>query len=192
LQKIVRNALPEGGKIFDIGCGNGAIAGLLSDMGYQVTGVDPSETGIGIASKSHPDCIFKIGSAYDDLASEFGNFPVVISLEVIEHCYWPRKFAKSAFDLVKPGGIVVISTPYHGYLKNLLLALLNKMDFHWSPLWDGGHIKFFSRKTLFLLLTEIGFEKIEFLRIGRFGPIAKSMIAIAHKPSMNLAGNIHE
>jgi hypothetical protein len=67
----------------------------------------------------------------------------------------------------------------------LLLALTNRMDFHWTALWDGGHIKFFSQQTLRQLLTEVGFKSIEFQRIGRIGPVAKSMIALARRPGAN-------
>src|SRR5215216_4225112 len=73
--------------IFDLGCGNGAAANELSKLGYTVTGVDPSEDGIRLASTAYPHLKLEIGSAYDDLAAEYGQFPVVISLEVVEHVY---------------------------------------------------------------------------------------------------------
>jgi 2-polyprenyl-6-hydroxyphenyl methylase/3-demethylubiquinone-9 3-methyltransferase len=72
----------------------------------------------------------------------------VISLEVVEHVYAPRSFAATIFDLLEPGGIAVLSTPYHGYLKNLAIAALNGFDKHVNPLWDYGHIKFWSQRTL--------------------------------------------
>jgi hypothetical protein len=61
----------------------------------------------------------------------------------------------------------IISTPYHGYLKNLVLALGNKWDSHLTPLWDGGHIKLWSRKTLSQLLSEAGFHVVRFIGAGR-------------------------
>ena len=69
----------------------------------------------------------------------------------------------------------MISTPYHGYLKNLVMAATGKMDAHFTVLWDGGHIKFWSRKTLTQLLEEFGFEVIGFKGSGRFPYIWKSM-----------------
>jgi 2-polyprenyl-6-hydroxyphenyl methylase/3-demethylubiquinone-9 3-methyltransferase len=75
----------------------------------------------------------------------------------------------------------VLSTPYHGYLKNLALAVSGKMDAHFTALWDHGHIKFWSRATLATLLREAGFSRVEFLRVGRIPPLAKSMIAVARK-----------
>ena len=106
---------------------------------------------------------------------------MVISLEVVEHVYFPRKFAKTVYDLLEPEGIAIISTPYHGYWKNVALALSGKMDAHFTALWDHGHIKFWSPKTLESLLREAGFKDILFKRVGRIPTLAKSMIALAGK-----------
>lgn len=62
------------------------------------------------------------------------------SLEVVELLYFPRKFASEVYNLLTLGDIAILSTPYHGYLKNLVLALTGKMDAHVTALWDYGHI----------------------------------------------------
>lgn len=71
---------------------------------------------------------------------------------------------------------MIISTPYHGYLKNLALAATGKLDNHFTVLWDGGHIKFWSVKTLSKLLEEYGFEVVEFKGSGRIPYLWKSML----------------
>jgi 2-polyprenyl-3-methyl-5-hydroxy-6-metoxy-1,4-benzoquinol methylase len=168
-------------RIFEIGCGNGAVAAELTRRGYDVTGVDPSASGIHHAKAAHPDLKLFAGSAYDDLASLYGTFRTVMSLEVIEHVSDPRAFVRAARSLLGPGGTFILSTPFHGYWKNLALALTGKMDEHFTALWDGGHIKFWSEATLSELLTESGFIDIRFVRVGRIPALAKSMIAIARK-----------
>lgn len=170
------------GRLFDLGCGNGSVANTLAQYGWSVIGVDPSTEGIAVARLHYPHLQLYVGSAYEDLAAKYGRFRVVISLEVIEHVYFPRKYAATLFDLLEPRGVAVISTPYHGYWKNLALALSGKMDAHFTALWDHGHIKFWSIKTLRQLLQETGFDEIRFVRVGRVPPLAKSMIAIARKP----------
>jgi 2-polyprenyl-3-methyl-5-hydroxy-6-metoxy-1,4-benzoquinol methylase len=169
-------------RIFDLGCGSGAFAGVLAAQGYAVSGVDPSTSGIASARQAFPKLQLEVGSTEEDLAARFGKFPAVTSLEVVEHVYAPREFARRVYDLLLPGGVAVISTPYNGYLKNLAIALLNGHDRHHSPLWDHGHIKFWSVRTLGRLLSEAGFEELKFLRVGRIPALAKSMIAIAKKP----------
>jgi 2-polyprenyl-6-hydroxyphenyl methylase/3-demethylubiquinone-9 3-methyltransferase len=122
------------------------------------------------------------GSAYDNLAGQYGQFPVVLSLEVVEHVYAPRHYARTLYELVAGGGTAIISTPYHGYWKNLAMAVSGRMDKHFTALWDNGHIKFWSIATLSELLREAGFVDIRFERVGRIPALAKSMIAIARKP----------
>jgi len=168
-------------RIFDLGCGNGAVANRMSAYA-DVTGVDISLSAVALAQMKFPQLNVNVASAYDDLAQQYGTFPVVISLEVVEHLYDPRTYAKRLFELVEPSGIAIISTPYHGYLKNLALAFTGRLDGHFTALWDGGHIKFWSVPTLKTLLREAGFSKIDFLRVGRIPALAKSMIAIAHRP----------
>jgi 2-polyprenyl-3-methyl-5-hydroxy-6-metoxy-1,4-benzoquinol methylase len=123
-----------------------------------------------------------MGSLYSDLAGKYGQFPYVISLEVVEHLFHPKVMAKTLFNLTEPQGYAIVSTPYHGYLKNLAIALAGKFDFHAKPLWDYGHIKFFSIATMTELLQAAGFMEIEFRRLGRIPSLAKSMLAIAKKP----------
>ena len=154
---------------------------MLSSLGFDAVGVDIDKRAIAIAQangiKAH------LGSAYDDLAVIYGTFPLVVSLEVIEHCIDPCAFIKTFLSLIAHGGIGFLSTPYHGYLKNIALAISGRMDSHFTALWDGGHVKFFSIRTLRELLKDLGATDAQFLRIGRVPVLAKSMVAIVHKPN---------
>ena len=170
-------------RAFEIGSGNGATANLLAGRGYKVIGVDPAIEGVELARKSFPGITFNLGTGYDDLAGTYGTFPIVISLEVIEHCYSPKAFLKTTWDLMQPGGLGIVSTPFHGYWKNLALAVAGKWDGHLDPLWEGGHIKFFSERTLAAALGQAGFTDISFRHAGRALPIlAKSMLAVFRRP----------
>jgi 2-polyprenyl-6-hydroxyphenyl methylase/3-demethylubiquinone-9 3-methyltransferase len=168
-------------RIFDLGCGNGSVPAHFASLCFEVVGVDPSAEGIQHANQAYPELKLYEGSAYDDLAGKYGQFPVIISLEVVEHVYFPRKYAACLYSLLEDQGTAIISTPYHGYWKNLALALTGKWDAHFTALWDHGHIKFWSLRTLETLLREAGFRQIAFRRVGRIPPLAKSMIAVARK-----------
>src|SRR5687768_1101974 len=88
-------------RVFDLGCGNGSVGNELHHRGFDVVGVDSSSTGVEVANRHFPHLRIEEGSAYDDLAARFGTtFPVVLSLEVVEHLYSPRTFAKTVFDLL--------------------------------------------------------------------------------------------
>lgn len=183
LKQLEKLSAPKssGMRILDLGCGNGAFAGELSRRGYTVVGVEPSESGIQFARSKWPSLEFHVGSAYDDLASKIGLFDVVVSLEVVEHVYSPKSYAASIRNVLAPHGVAILSTPFHGYWKNLILAASGKMDAHFTVLWEHGHIKFWSPKTLSKLLVESGFDIVGFEYAGRFPPFSKSMIAIAKK-----------
>ena len=171
-------------RVFDAGCGNGALLRKLQLSGYDVAGCDASESGVALARKSCGEGVHvERLSVYDNLSGVFGgNWDVVVSTEVIEHLYAPRDFVRQVRDLIRPGGALILSTPYHGYCKNLVLAATGVLDRHFTALWDGGHIKFWSYATLTQLLSEFGFQKFWFRGAGRFPPLWKSMVLVAHKP----------
>ena len=169
-------------QILDLGCGNGSLSNAIAQQGYQVTGIEDSLTGVENAHKNFPDCKFIHASVYDLPYKHLDQeFDIIISAEVIEHLVYPRELIKAAHKLLKPQGSVIITTPYHGYIKNLALALSGKMDSHFTALWDGGHIKFFSVKTLTQLLTEEGFSNCKFEFAGRYPYLWKSMLVVATK-----------
>lgn len=171
-------------RILDLGSGNGALCSMLNMAGYESVGVEYDEAGTAIARLSYPNISFYNFGVQDDperLLAKEPLFDAVISTEVIEHLFSPNLLATYAARVLKDQGILIISTPYHGYLKNLALSLVNKWDDHHSPLWTGGHIKFWSRATLTELLTSNGFEVKEFYGVGRAPYLWKSMVLVARK-----------
>lgn len=169
-------------KVLDLGCGNGALCKLLSKEGYYMVGVEYDHDGFSIASSSNPNLSFYNLGVQDSPSSMIereGLFDTVISTEVIEHLFSPHLLPQFASKVLKRDGFLVITTPYHGYLKNLVLSIMNKWDAHLTPLWHGGHIKFWSRKTITKLLEENGFSVVSFSGVGRFQYLWKSMVIVA-------------
>lgn len=176
--------IPAGARVLDMGCGNGTFLSSFRDRGWKLFGVDFSATGIAFAKKNFPEIEFFVADAAasgEDIFDRVGHADVIISTEVIEHIYLPRDFLRNIHSLLKPNGVLVLSTPYHGYLKNLALAASGRMDQHFTALWDYGHIKFWSRKTLSAALRETGFSQIEFAGCGRIPWMWKSMVLHAVK-----------
>ena|SRR5205809_4316766 len=179
--------LRSGTRVLDVGCGNGFLAGIFLSRHCKVTGIDLSRTGIEIARLTHPRGRFEVMFADEKILENLGEqpFDIVVSTEVVEHVYSPRTFAEGCFVALKPGGRLICTTPYHGYLKNLFICLLNRFDAHFDPLWDGGHIKFWSRKTLSRLLVEAGFTNLRYRGSGRVPFLWKSIVVAADKASQD-------
>ena len=177
------NRLENVKRVCDLGCGNGFMAGRLAELGFDVTGVDASESGIAIAQSNFPKATFHQALVDSTLRESKGleDFDLVVSSDVIEHLYRPSDLIEASLSVLKPNGYLVIGTPYHGYLKNLLLSLTGKMDAHFTSLDDGGHIKFFSVKTLAELLKSHGFTDLNFAFYGRAPWLWMNMICHARK-----------
>jgi 2-polyprenyl-3-methyl-5-hydroxy-6-metoxy-1,4-benzoquinol methylase len=164
-------------RVLDVGCGNGALTARLAQAGYEATGIDFTESGIDRARDSFPGAIFHAHDISQPLPDDLRDrFDVVLSAEVIEHLFFPRELFARAREGLGGAGHTVVTTPYHGYWKNLALAVSGKFDRHWSSQADFGHIKFFSERTLAELMLECGFAPSGFKRVGRIPSFAASMI----------------
>jgi 2-polyprenyl-3-methyl-5-hydroxy-6-metoxy-1,4-benzoquinol methylase len=183
LERVVAGVRGRPPRIFDAGCGNGALLGRMHERGWLVAGCDASPSGVTHARTAlGPSVRIECASVYDDLAHTFGaDWDIVVSTEVIEHLYSPRAFVQRVKGLLAPGGHLILSTPYHGYLKNLVMAAAGKLDAHFTALWDGGHIKFWSQRTLQTLLVEQGFGPCTLLGAGRLPYLWKSMVVTTRK-----------
>lgn len=169
--------------VFDLGCGNGYLAHRLVQAGFNAIGVDASPSGITAAKqrygKSSQFICADISSKESVAQLRGSSCDAVIASEVIEHLYRPADIVETAKRLLRPDGWLLLTTPYHGYIKYLILTLFGKMDKHLNPLWDGGHIKFFSVRTLSVLLEINGMSVKKFTFYGRLPFLWKSMICIA-------------
>jgi len=169
-------------RVVDVGSGNGSLCGALAASGFSAYGIEYDARGVGIARDAHPSLHFYergVQDTPDDIISAEGPVDAAVSTEVIEHLFSPHLLPMFARQLVRPKGYLVITTPYHGYLKNLALSLADKWDDHHTALWHGGHIKFWSRSTLTKLLTDNGYTVIGFRGVGRLPWLWKSMVLIA-------------
>jgi 2-polyprenyl-3-methyl-5-hydroxy-6-metoxy-1,4-benzoquinol methylase len=172
--------------VVDLGCGNGQLCAQLRAAGFDAVGVDADEAGIAIARATYPgihfyQCGFDMDPTQLLHAEGRRCFDAVVSTEVIEHLFSPHLLPRYAWGLLPAGGYLVMSTPYHGYLKNLMLSVFNKWDHHHTALWHGGHIKFWSLRTLSQLLECNGFTVTGFRGAGRLRLLWKSMIITARR-----------
>lgn len=171
-------------RVLDVGCGNGAVTAQVARLAGKVVGIDMSESGIELARRNCPTARFEVLPADAHLLGNLGEepFDLVYSLEVVEHLYQVPGFIEGCFAATRKGGTFICSTPYHGYAKNLMIALSDRWDKHHSSGVDGEHIQFFSRKSLSRLLEKAGFGDLKFRGAGRAPYLWKSMLISGRRP----------
>lgn len=133
----------DGLTVLDIGCGGGLVCEPLARLGARVTGLDPATENIEVARRHAAGqsltVTYRAGRA-EDLAAESTVFDAVLCLEVVEHVPDVAAFLKICTSLVRPGGVMVLST-INRTLKAYALAIIGaEYILRWLPVgthqWD--------------------------------------------------------
>ncbi len=179
---ILKSFIPlESGKtILDFGCGNGVILKEMTVLNPEARyiGIDVSGTALEMAKKKLPTAVFyKVGDG-EKIPLGDKSVDFIFSSEVLEHIYDVENAVSELQRILKPGGKFLLTVPYHGFIKNILIAIF-AFNRHFNPI--GSHIRFFSKKTLFFLLNKFSFNVIKYGYYGRFYPIPHSIHVLAEK-----------
>ena len=103
----------HGLSLLDIGCGGGLLSEPMARLGARVTGVDAAPRNVAVAAlhaeKQGLEIDYRQGAA-EALAESGNQFDVVLALEIVEHVADAPLFLKSCGRLVRPGGLLFLST----------------------------------------------------------------------------------
>ena len=146
LRTLKRQMLEGSISILDAGCGHGYFTNLLSEKGYHTVGIDISNKAIAKARGLYPGIDFKVCSLENRLPFEDKTFDVVWSTEVIEHIYDVYSYLRGMNRVLKLNGLFIITTPYHGLIKNLAIVLFG-FDKHFCNI-EGGIFGSFRQDVL--------------------------------------------
>jgi 2-polyprenyl-3-methyl-5-hydroxy-6-metoxy-1,4-benzoquinol methylase len=163
----------------EAGCGAGDLTAALARDGITATGIDISDEAVARAARAHATCRFvqhDIGGG--PWPVEASAFDLVVSFEVIEHLLRPRELLLGASAALRDGGHLAITTPHHGAVKNLAMAVRG-FDRHFDV--EGEHIRFFSDRALRKLLHETGFDVLKLAHFGRCAPLWAGVFVWARK-----------
>ena len=129
-----------GGRILDVGCGNGAFLSLMRDAGWDVTGVEPDPAAARVAQEQYGLPVTTGSLA--DAKFPARSFDVVTLSHVIEHVYEPIALFRECSRVVKLEGSIIVETPN--------LASLGHREFRdsWAPLEHPRHLYLYSAPSL--------------------------------------------
>ena len=154
--------------VLDIGCGGGILSEPLARLGGSVTGIDPVEESIGVATlhaKKQGLAVTYRAATAETLASEGRTFDVVVASEVIEHVASVSSFLKTCRALCKPRGLLIMSTLNRTSKSYALAIVTAEHILGLAPKGTHDWNKFIKPAELETNLKEAGFE------IGRLSGI---------------------
>ncbi len=147
-----------GERVLDLGCGDGSFAEWLVSVGCEVTAVDVSREAVRRAAERVPDATVRLVDEDGPLPFEEDEFGAVWAGEVLEHVADVVGLLAEVRRVLRWGGRLIVTTPYHGRVALAALAL-GGMDAHFDPRAD--HLRFFTARTLRDVLCDAGFSRVD-------------------------------
>ena len=151
---IILESQVKGRTLLDVGAGVGIFVAVCLESGWEVTGVELMDQAVSVAYHYNLPVqqgdFLKVGFPH-----EF--FDVVTLWEVIEHLHDPRPFLQKIWNLLRPGGILALSTP------NPESAWVRFKGPFWHLWMEPTHLYCYSLRVLQRLLTEMGFQVVRWM-----------------------------
>lgn len=150
-------------KILEVGCGEGLFCARLKRNDREIWGIEINPE---IAKRAKNNCdkilIGDINIIHTEMPQNY--FDCIIFNDVLEHLYSPWDTLELIKSLLNNNGVVVSSIPNFRYISNLLIEILWKKDFRYTPeggIMDDTHIRFFTKKSIERMYIEQGYEIIK-------------------------------
>jgi methionine biosynthesis protein MetW len=156
----ILESLPRGLSVLDVGCGSGVHGAELKRVhGHRVVGVDLSPQSIAKAKTRLAEA-YMADVTKPELYPFFGRrrFDVIVFSDILEHLYDPSDVLTRHYQLLAPGGHVLISLPNVAIWNVRLSMLAGRFEYRDTGTLDRTHIRFFTRSTFRRFLSEAGLE----------------------------------
>jgi 2-polyprenyl-3-methyl-5-hydroxy-6-metoxy-1,4-benzoquinol methylase len=147
-----------GDRVLDLGCGDGAFAAELVAAGCRVAAVDVAAEPVRRARERVPEADVHHVAEGERLPFGEDEFDVVWAGEVLEHVADVVGLLADVRRVLRWGGRLLVTTPWHG-------RLVVATDAHFDPRAD--HLRFFSARMLRAVLADAGFASARVRRAGR-------------------------
>nr|WP_145491905.1 MULTISPECIES: class I SAM-dependent methyltransferase [Streptomyces] len=152
--------VPPGQSVLDVGCDHGHFAALLRDRGYDVAGSDIDGLALAYATEHYGLTVYQGDLPDIDFDRRFDAVTVLSSLE---HMVNPFHVVRAAARALRPGGVLLISTPradglVHTVSRRVFAPVLHAWEFLAPP----SHLTYFGRGSLRAMLRRAGFATVTF------------------------------
>jgi SAM-dependent methyltransferase len=155
---MLLDAVRPGARVLDLGCGAGRFVAASRDAGASAVGVEIAQAALDRAARNVPGADLRLVEPDGSLPLDHASVDVVWCSEVLEHVPDTAHVLLEVRRVLRPGGRLLVTVPYHGRIKGALLALL-RFDAHFDPL--GQHLRFYTAGSLAGTLRHAGFDDVD-------------------------------
>lgn len=141
-----------GGKLLDVGFGNGGFLQLATEMGWNAEGIDFDPDAVEVARSRGLNVRCISADTFDSVEEQYD---VITICHVIEHVHHPASLLRNLFSLLKPGGMLWLDTP------NLDSAGYMRFGRNWRDLDPPRHLVLFSTQAMKNILKNCGFSDVK-------------------------------
>jgi 2-polyprenyl-3-methyl-5-hydroxy-6-metoxy-1,4-benzoquinol methylase len=156
----INTYLPDRGRLLDFGCAAGYFLQIAQHDGWHIAGVELSRA---MAEQASQMLDVPIATTLDDLPP--GQFDAITLWEVIEHMPDPLAVLRQLCARLRPGGVLMLSTPNTGHWQAVRAPEL------WRSYRPPSHLIYFTAATLEETLRTAGFERIAVQKTGPLPPL---------------------
>jgi 2-polyprenyl-6-hydroxyphenyl methylase/3-demethylubiquinone-9 3-methyltransferase len=167
-----------GERVLDLGAGAGRFVRALGEAGADAVGVELAEAALERARRTAPGADLRLVAPDGSLPLEHRSVDLVWCSEVLEHVADVAGLLVEVRRVLRPGGRLLATVPFHGRVQGALIAL-TRFDAHFDPL--GQHLRFFTRTSLAATLDAGGFEAVDVRPWGGPPLLRRSLVARARR-----------
>jgi SAM-dependent methyltransferase len=173
--ELIGQHAPPGRRMLEVGTGAGLFLKAATRAGWDASGLELSSEGAAFARDTLGVDVRQ--ERAEQMSFLPGTFDVAVMFDVIEHLFDPQAVLTATHRALKPGGILVVSTPNFAALSRFVLGI------DWAVISPLEHTYYYTEATLAAMLKACGFKRTEPVRrFAGWGPIETMNYRYTHSP----------